>query len=76
MLQKNVKNKTLLNKNLKIYREIARDSTQRSLAFYDESTRITKENKTRVFAMEQCVSFMHSPTSIYNIILFKKLTQN
>jgi len=34
----NVKNKTLLNRNLRIHYEITRESTQRSLAFHDEGT--------------------------------------
>jgi len=38
----NVKNKTLLNRNLIIHYEITRESIQRSLAFHDEGTRITK----------------------------------
>jgi len=46
-----LKNKTLLNRNLIIHCEITRESTQRSLAFHDEDTRITKENKTKVYAM-------------------------
>jgi len=44
IVTKNVKNKTLLNRNLKIQCEIIRESTQRSLSFYedDKSRRITK----------------------------------
>jgi len=38
----NVKDKTLLNRNLRIRCEITRESTQRSLASNDEGTRITK----------------------------------
>jgi len=46
MLQENVKNKTLLNRNIRIHHEITRESIQKSLTFHDEGTRITKENKT------------------------------
>jgi len=47
---------------------------QRSLAFHDAGTGITKENKTKVYDMQQCVSFMPYPTSFYNLLFFKKLT--
>jgi len=67
-------NKALLNKNLRIHCEIRIKSTQRSLVFYDEKVRIKKENKTRVYVMQQCVIFMPSPTYIYNLLFFKKLT--
>jgi len=70
----NVNNKTFLNRNLIIHCKITRESTQKSLAFHDEGARITKENKTRVYAIQQCVSFMPSLASIYNLIFFMKLT--
>jgi len=65
---------TLLNKNLRIHCKITRESTKRSLVFHDEGTRVIKENKIRAYVMQQCMSFMPSPTSIYNLIFFKKLT--
>jgi len=66
--------KTLLNRNLIIRCEITRESTQRSLAFHDESTIITKENKLE-FMLYNNVSFVPSPASIYNLLFFTKLTQ-
>jgi len=36
--------------------EIIKEQTQMSLAFHDESARTTKENKTRVYVIQSCVS--------------------
>jgi len=49
---KNVKKKTLLNRNPEINCEITRESTQRSLAFHDKGAKIRKEKKTRVYVMQ------------------------
>ena len=64
-ITENVKNKILLNRNLKIHpREITRESTQRSLVFNDKDTRIKKENKTRVLCYA-VVSVVHAFFNLY-----------
>jgi len=57
-----------MNKNHRIHCKITRKSTQRIEVFYfkDENKRITKENKTRVYAMWHygCLS-IHAFSNLY-----------